>query len=138
MKGRLIQKQSAADHLVPLSRQSLQILESQHSLSGRHAFLFPGVHNPRSMPISSEAMNRALKIMGFGGLQTGQGFRGLASTITNEQIGFRSEVIKRQLVHRDRNKIRRAYDHAQHMTERHDLMQWWSDYLDEQLGEAPK
>lgn len=138
MKGRLIQKQSAADHLVPLSRQSLQILESLHSLSGRHAFLFPGVHNPRSTPISSETMNRALKIMGFGGLQTGHGFRGLASTIMNEQSGFRSEVIERQLAHRDRNKVRRAYNHAQYMAERHDLMQWWSDYLDEQLGKAPK
>lgn len=138
MKGRLIQKQSAADHLVPLSRQSLQILDSLHSLSGRHAFLFPGVHNPRSTPISSETMNRALKIMGFGGLQTGHGFRGLASTIMNEQSGFRSEVIERQLAHRDRNKVRRAYNHAQYMAERHDLMQWWSDYLDAQLEKAPK
>ncbi|MDK7586271.1 integrase arm-type DNA-binding domain-containing protein [Alcaligenes faecalis subsp. phenolicus] len=138
MKGRLIQKQSAADHLVPLSRQSVQILESLRALSGRHSFLFPGVHNPRSTPISSETMNRALKIMGFGGLQTGHGFRGLASTIMNEQSGFRSEVIERQLAHRDRNKVRRAYNHAQYMAERHDLMQWWSDYLDEQLGKAPK
>ncbi|WP_153230035.1 tyrosine-type recombinase/integrase [Alcaligenes faecalis] len=98
----------------------------------------PGVHNPRSTPISSETMNRALKIMGFGSLQTGHGFRGLASTIMNEQSGFRSEVIERQLAHRDRNKVRRAYNHAQYMAERHDLMQWWSDYLDEQLGKAPK
>lgn len=138
MKGRLIQKQSAADHLVPQSHQSIQTLESLRALSGRHSFLFPGVHNPRSTPISSETMNRALKIMGFGGLQTGHGFRGLASTIMNEQSGFRSEVIERQLAHRDRNKVRRAYNHAQYMAERHDLMQWWSDYLDEQLGKAPK
>ena len=56
----------------------------------------------------------------------------------NEQSGFRSEVIERQLAHRDRNKVRRAYNHAQYMAERHDLMQWWSDYLDEQLGKAQK
>lgn len=56
----------------------------------------------------------------------------------NEQGGFRSEVIERQLTHRDRNKVRRAYNHAQYMAERHELMQWWSDYLDEQLGKAPK
>jgi hypothetical protein len=32
--------------------------------------------------------------------------------------------------------VRRAYNHAQYMAERHDLMQWWSDYLDEQQEKA--
>ncbi|WP_413228928.1 tyrosine-type recombinase/integrase [Alcaligenes sp. 13f] len=112
----------------PLSHPSVQILESLRALSGRHWFLFPGVHNSRSTPIRSETMNRALKTMGFGGLQTGHRFRGLASTIMNEQSGFRSEMIEHQLAHRDRNKVRSAYNHAQYMAERHELMQWWSGY----------
>lgn len=66
--------------------------------------------------------------MGFGDLQAGHRFRGPASTIMNEQSGFRSEMIEHQLAHRDRNKVRSAYNHAQYMAERHELMQWWSGY----------
>ncbi|MGE8547157.1 MAG: hypothetical protein ACN6OC_06910 [Alcaligenes sp.] len=108
-----------------------------HALSGRHTFLLLGEHNPRSTPISIET-NRALKIMGFGGLQTSHDFRGQASTIMNEQSGFCAEVMERQLARRDRNKVRRACNHARYRAKRHNLMQWRSDYLDERLGKAPK
>lgn len=138
MKGRLIHKQNADDHIVPLSRQVLDLLHSLKQFSGRYELLFPGVHDPKSTPISSETMNRALKIMGFGGVQTGHGFRGLASTIMNEKSGVRADAIERQLAHQDRNKIRRTYNHAQYLPERHKLMQWWSDYLDAQLKSIEK
>ncbi|MBP6623208.1 MAG: integrase, partial [Alcaligenes sp.] len=59
-----------------------------------------------------------------------------ATTIMNEHSGFRPDAIERQLAHRDRNKVRRAYNHAMYLDERKKLMQWWSDYLDEQLEKA--
>src|SRR5690606_41114732 len=86
--------------------------------------------------ISTETINQALKILGFDGEQTGHGFSGLASTILNERSGFRPEVIERQLAHKDKDKIRRAYNHADYLDERRQLMQWWSDYLDARLAEA--
>ncbi|KAG0757289.1 hypothetical protein G6F56_014385 [Rhizopus delemar] len=80
--------------------------------------------------MSAETINKALKILGFEGEQTGHGFRGLASTIMNERSGGRAEVIERQLAHKERNMVRRAYNHAEYLDERRQLMQWWSDYLD--------
>ena len=133
MKGSVMQKATGADHIIPLSRQCLKILRDLHAFSGRHKFLFPGIRNP-NVPMSSETINKALKIMGFGGEQTGHGFRGLASTIMNEYSNARPDVIERQLAHKDRNKIRRTYNHALYIEERTQLMQWWSDYLDEQKG----
>ncbi|WP_447982874.1 tyrosine-type recombinase/integrase [Achromobacter kerstersii] len=88
--------------------------------------------------MSSETINKALKILGFEGEQTGHGFRGLASTIMNERSGARAEVIERQLAHKERNMVRRAYNHAEYLDERRQLMQWWSDYLDSCASDAGK
>lgn len=129
MKGTVMQKAWGVGHLVPLSRQTIKLLRDLQKITGRHEHLFPGMRNPRG-PISADTLNKALKIMGFGGEQTGHGFRGLASTIMNEKSGVRSDVIERQLAHKDRNKIRRTYNHAEYLDERCTLMQWWSDYLD--------
>jgi len=136
MKGSVLRKASGVAHLVPLSRQAVDILRELQEYSGRYRFMFPGIRRPAQIPMSGETMNKALKIMGFGGDQTGHGFRGLASTIMNEQSGVREKVIDRQLSHRDRNKVRRAYNHAEYMEKRVALMQWWSDYLDIRLAEA--
>ncbi len=78
MKGRLAQKQSAPDHIVPLSTQALAILESLRQHSDHLQYLFPNVHNRRGAVMSSDTMNKTLKIMGYEQLQTGHGFRGLA------------------------------------------------------------
>ncbi|MFA5664116.1 tyrosine-type recombinase/integrase [Castellaniella sp.] len=140
MKGSVIQKAWGPSHLVPLSRQTIQLLRDLQQLTGGHKYLFPGMRNPRGT-ISADTLNRALKIMGFAGQQTGHGFRGLASTVMNEHSGIRPDAIERQLAHKDRNKIRRTYNHAEYWDERCALMQWWSDYLDtknaEFVGDAP-
>jgi len=62
----------------------------------------------------------------------------LASTIMNERSGARAEVIERQLAHKERNMVRRAYNHAEYLDERRQLMQWWSDYLDNCASDAGK
>lgn len=136
MKGTVGQKEWGPSHLVPLSRQTIALLKRLRKISGRYEYLFPGMRNPRG-PISSETINKALKIMGLEGQQTGHGFRGLASTIMNERSGSRPDVIERQLAHKDRNKIRRTYNHAEYWDERCALMQWWSDYLEECASHTP-
>ena len=74
-------------------------------------------------------MLQALKRMGYQGRQTGHGFRGIASTALNE-MGFRPDVIETQLSHVENNRVRAAYNHAQYMDERRELMLFWADYLD--------
>lgn len=115
------------EHVVPLSRQALAILEELKPLSGRSDFLFPGRNRDR--PISNNTMLFALYRMGYKGKMTGHGFRAVASTILNES-GFRADVIERQLAHCERNEVRGAYNRAEYLPERRKLMQWWGDYLD--------
>lgn len=138
MKGTLVTKENGADHIIPLSRQVQGLLDELSQYTGRYRMMFPGLRDPAKIPMSAETINKALKILGFEGEQTGHGFRGLASTIMNERSGARPEVIERQLAHKERNLIRRAYNHAEYLDERRQLMQWWSDYLDQCVGTPEK
>lgn len=130
MKGTLVTKANGADHIIPLSHQVRGLLDELSHYTGRYRMMFPGLRDPAKIPMSAETINKALKILGFNGEQTGHGFRGLASTIMNERSGARPEVIERRLAHKERNLIRRAYNHAEYLDERRQLMQWWSDYLE--------
>jgi integrase len=71
----------------------------------------------------------ALYRMGYHSKMTGHGFRGIASTALNE-MGYRPDVIERQLAHAERDGVRAAYNHAQYLPERVAMMQHWADYLD--------
>jgi len=133
LKGDKHQKASGIPHLVPLARQTIAILEELRTFTGRHDLLLPGMRNS-TRPISQETINKALKILGFEGEQTGHGFRGLASTLLNERSHFRPDVIERQLSHKEKDAVRAAYNHAKHMEERRELMQWWADFIDQKSG----
>ena len=116
-------------HVVPLSRQALEILKELQPLTGEGKYLFP---SPRTSgrPMSDNAILSALRRMGYTGDQmTGHGFRSMASTLLNEQ-GWNRDAIERQLAHAERDNIRAAYNYAQHMPERRRMMQAWADYLD--------
>jgi integrase len=116
-----------AEHLVPLSRQALAILEELRELCRGSRFVFPGRN--RDKPISNNTMLFALYRLGYKGKMTGHGFRAVASTILNEQ-GWRPDVIERQLAHAERNEVRGAYNRAEYLPERVKLMQAWADYAD--------
>jgi integrase len=116
-----------AEHLVPLSRQALAILEELATLCRGSRFVFPGRH--RDKPISNNTMLFALYRLGYKGKMTGHGFRAVASTILNEQ-GWRPDVIERQLAHAERNEVRGAYNRAEYLPERVKLMQAWADHVD--------
>ena len=116
-----------AEHVVPLSRQALAMLEELKAMSGGSRFVFPGRN--RDKPISNNTMLFALYRLGYKGKMTGHGFRAVASTILNE-TGFNSDVIERQLAHCERNEVRGAYNRAEYLSERKRMMQYWADYLD--------
>jgi integrase len=80
--------------------------------------------------MSENTLNKALRSLGYDGDRfTGHGFRSMASTLLNEQ-GWHRDAIERQLAHGERDKVRAAYNHAEHMPERRKMMQAWADYLD--------
>jgi len=119
-------------HLVPLCRQAVELLRELHTFTGGRTFLFPNYRNPKTC-MTATTLNRALERMGFNGKDSvgfsAHGFRATASTILNE-MGYRSDVIERQLAHAERNKVRASYNQAEYLEERRTMMQQWADYLD--------
>ena len=120
------------EHLVPLSRQALAVLEDLKPLTGHVALLFPS-QTTSQKPISENTLCYAMGRMGYKGIATPHGFRALASTVMNEE-GFDPDVIERQLAHAERNKVRAAYHRAEYLDDRRKLLQWWADYLEAQAG----
>ena len=114
------------EHVVPLSRQAIEVLREIRAIGCSSRYLFPG-RNP-DKPISNNTMLFALYRLGYKGKMTGHGFRAVASTILNEG-GFRADVIERQLAHCERNEIRGAYNRAEYLAERRKMMQQWADML---------
>ena len=126
------------DHLVPMARQTLALLEELRALNGESAYVFASPINPAKC-ISNNTVLFALYRLGYKGRQTGHGFRSVASTILNEERergghAFGSDVIERQLDHCERDDIRAAYNAAQYLEARRAMMAWWADYLDEQAA----
>jgi integrase len=117
------------EHIVPLAPQAIAVLRELRSLSGSEAspFLFPSPSREGCM--SYNTMLFALYRMGYHGRATIHGFRAMASTTLNE-LGFRPDVIERQLAHEERNRVRAAYNRAEYLGERRALMNHWADYLD--------
>jgi integrase len=115
------------EHLVPLARQAVAILQDLKALGGGSRFVFPGRN--RDKPISNNTMLFALYRLGYKGKMTGHGFRAVASTVLNEQ-GWRADVIERQLAHCERNEVRGAYNRAEYLAERARMMQAWADHVD--------
>jgi integrase len=118
------------EHVVPLSRQALAILNELHDLTGQGQFVFPG-RDPHK-PMSDAAVNAALRRMGYDTKTeiTGHGFRAMARTILDEVLGFRPDLIEHQLAHAVRDPNGRAYNRTAHLPERRKMMQAWADYLD--------
>ena len=79
--------------------------------------------------MSNNTILKTLERMGYKGRMTGQGFRGLASTILHEQ-GYNHEHIELQLAHVQRNAVSAAYNHALYLEPRAKMMQEWADLID--------
>ncbi|MCG2573456.1 integrase arm-type DNA-binding domain-containing protein [Acinetobacter sp. ME22] len=117
----------AEPHIVPLSRQALELIEGLRPLTGNKQYVFYNHSNAK--PMSSNALLCVIRTMKYNGKMTGHGFRGLASTTLHEQ-GYLHDAIEIQLAHRVGNAVSQAYNHAQHLEYRKKMMQDWSDFID--------
>lgn len=118
-------------HRVPLSRQVIYMLRELHEHTHWWKYLFPCLGKPRR-PMSENTVNQGLRKLGYTSDQmTAHGFRAMAATLLNERGEWNPDAIERQLAHVDTNQVRRAYARGEYWDERVQMMQSWSDYLDE-------
>jgi integrase len=124
-------------HIVPLSNQAVELIKKMHSYSGHGEYVFPGGRT-HERPMSENAINGALRSMGYDTQNdiTGHGFRAIAQTLGEQELDFTEKHIERQLAHRVANPLGSAYERAQFLKHRKEMMQRWADYLDDlKLGE---
>jgi len=131
-RGKLAMNPDTTDHYVGLSRQAVALLRELHELTGRGKYVFPNQRD-HEKPMSNGAILMALRRMGYRNKMTGHGFRALAMSTIKERLGYRHEVVDRQLAHAQKDKVASAYDRAQFREERKKMMQDWADYLDSPL-----
>ncbi len=120
------------EHRIPLTKQTIELLDVMKPISGHREFIFPSDRDPNK-PCNSQTANMALKRMGFAGRLVSHGLRSLASTTLNEQ-GFEADLIEAALAHVDDNQVRSAYNRTDYLERRVPMMCWWSGHI----GEAAK
>ncbi|MDD5388685.1 MAG: integrase arm-type DNA-binding domain-containing protein [Gallionellaceae bacterium] len=127
---RYIVTKTNTPHIVPLSRQAVEILTEAKALTGDGRYVFPGART-NGRPMSDNAILAALRRMGIDKEEmTGHGFRAMARTILDEVLGFRPDIIEHQLAHAVKDPNGRAYNRTAHLPERKQMMQQWADYLE--------
>lgn len=117
------------EHVMPLPTQAIEWLRRLHGITGHGKHVFPH-RDRRTEPMTYDALNKGIKRLGLTFEHTPHAARTTASTLLNE-MGYRSDVIERQLAHQERNAVRRAYNRAGYLDERRLMMQQWADIVDE-------
>ena len=119
------------EHIVPLSSQAVKLLTDLKSISSNSPYVFPSIRT-NQRPMSENTINAALRRLGYTSEQMcGHGFRAMARTILDEVLDYPIEVIEMQLAHAVKDANGRAYNRTKYIKQRHDMMQHWSDYLDD-------
>ncbi len=127
---------TSIDHVIPLSRQALDILRDLQPLTGhlRGGWVFPGGRSPLK-PISDAAINAAMRRLGVDTKDelTGHGWRALLRTFGHERLAMKPEVIETHIAHKapDSSGLGNAYARMKFIDERRRMMQQWADYLDQ-------
>lgn len=117
------------EHKVPLTEQAIEILERLKPITGHRKHLFPS-HIDHKKHCNVETANKALIRMGYKNRLVAHGLRALASTTLNEKA-FNPDVIEAALSHVEKNEVRRAYNRAEYLDSRRELMCWWSEHIDQ-------
>jgi len=117
---------------VPLSSQSVKILEDMKLFSGPDGFVFPQVRNPQKA-MSENTLLYFSNRLGYAGRNTVHGFRTVASTSLHNSERWKHEVVEKQMSHLVGTKVSRAYNKAEHLNKRREMLQWWSNYVDSLL-----
>lgn len=129
MKRTKVQKINGQAHIVPLPRQVLATLAELQPLTGHREYVFPGFRDP-TKPMSEAGVNAALHALGYKDVHTWHGYRATGRTILRQVLKFPVDIIEGQLAHKGQITHGGAYDRAQHVEERTDMLQVWADYLD--------
>ncbi len=111
------------EHIVPLSKQALELLDIMQSISGHLEHVFPSRNDPHK-PMNSQTANAALKRIGYSGKLVAHGLRSIASTALNE-ASFNPDVIEAALAHQEKNEVRKAYNRSTYLEQRIEMMAWW-------------
>jgi len=118
-------------HIVPLSTQAIELLSELHGITGHFEYVFPSQRTPRR-PMSDNGVRTALRTLNFSNEEmTPHGFRAMARTLLDEELGVRVALIEQQLAHEVRDVHGRAYNRTHHLPQRAEMMQQWADYLDQ-------
>jgi integrase len=121
-----------AAHIVPLSRQALEILTELQPFSGHCRYVFPSHHILNNKCLGENTLNMALRRLGYSKeVVSIHGFRATARTLLDEVLKQRVDLIEHQLCHAVKDANGRAYNRTSHLAERKVMMQVWADYLDE-------
>jgi len=115
------------NHQVPLTNETVEILEAIKPISGHCPYIFPADRDPNSHANKASA-NMALKRMGYQGKQTAHGLRGLARTMLSDQ-GFSFEASEACLSHKVGNSVSQSYNHSTYLSQRIKIMEWWSEHI---------
>lgn len=130
-------KENGSDHLVPLSRQAVELLKPLKALTGHGRLVFPGERD-HDRPISDNSVRTALISLGYTpDLHTWHGFRATARTMLAERLNYEPYIIEAQLAHAVRDANGQAYNRTVYLEQRTKLMQHWADYLGD-LAEGAK
>ncbi|MGY4536275.1 integrase [Mucilaginibacter sp. UYNi724] len=129
------QRKLKRDHLIPLSKQAIQILldlDSEHGANRKYLLPSP---TKKNRPVSKKLLLPELERLGYKSIMTTHGFRTLFMGVSTEKLKFDVHIPDRQLAHVPKGEVMRTYDRAKHLDERIKLMQKYADYLD---GLLPK
>ncbi|MDP6180187.1 MAG: site-specific integrase, partial [Desulfatiglandales bacterium] len=119
------------EHLVPLPKQALALFNELKQFRGESEYVFPGDRNPKRPMSNNTLLYGGIYRMGYRSRATIHGFRSLASSILNESGKWNPDAIERQLAHSEKDQVRAAYNRANYLQERKQMMQWYADHLDE-------
>jgi integrase len=129
MKRSVKAKAEGEDHVVPLPKQAVALLESIRPVTGDGRYVFPGERN-HNRPMSDNAVRSALYALGFGEEQKPHAFRAVARTLLVDELGLDHLMIEANLAHGARDRLGRSYNRTQYLKQRFEMVQQWADYLD--------
>jgi integrase len=121
------------DHLVPLSRQAVDVLKAVRTLTGELSLIFPSDRHLHK-PISENTLRALLIRAGYYHRHVPHGFRAAFSTVMNDRAVALSRpadraIIDLMLAHVPPNKVESAYNRAAFLGRRRELAQEWADLL---------
>jgi integrase len=124
-------------HIVPLPRQSLELLEVMRPYTGGVGYVFPAIAQQRTPHLHRDSLSKALRALGFAKSHSTHGFRAALRTLGRERLGIDSDILEAQLGHAKRGDVQKAYDRTAFTEARRAAMQRWADWLDRLATNEP-